>query len=63
MNRGYPIDLTDNQWQILQKKSVTNDKKGRKDQVVVDTMGFPMAVSVHKASIHDSKGAESTIMA
>ena len=35
--------------------------KGRKDQVVVDTMGFPMAVSVHEASIHDSKGAESAL--
>jgi len=35
--------------------------KGRKDQVVVDTLGFPMAVSVHEASIHDSKGAESAL--
>ena len=30
-------------------------------QVVVDTLGFPMAVSVHEASIHDSKGAESAL--
>ena len=35
--------------------------KGRKEQVVVDTLGFPMAVSGHEASIHDSKGAESAL--
>lgn len=35
--------------------------KGRKDQVVVDTLGLPMAVSVHEANIHDSKGAESAL--
>jgi len=35
--------------------------KGRKDQVVVDTMGLPMAVYVLEASIHDSKGAESAL--
>jgi putative transposase len=35
--------------------------KGRKDQIVVDTLGLPMAVSVHGANIHDSKGAESAL--
>ena len=35
--------------------------KGRKDQVVVDTLGLPMAVSVHEANIHDNKGAESAL--
>ena len=35
--------------------------KGRKEQVVVDTLGLPMAVSVHEANIHDSRGAESAL--
>ena len=35
--------------------------KGRKDQVLVDTLGLPMAISVHEANIHDSKGAESKL--
>jgi putative transposase len=35
--------------------------KGRKDQVVVDTQGLPMVVSVHEANVHDSKGAESAL--
>lgn len=34
--------------------------KGRKEQVVVDTLGLPMAVAIHEANIHDSKGAEAT---
>ena len=116
MNRGYPTNLTVNQWQILQKnmepttrkrnyslrdimdslreklrialgreespslgiidsrsaktsqhvgkeRGIDGNKKvkGRKEQVVVDTLGFPMAVSGHEASIHDSKGAESAL--
>lgn len=35
--------------------------KGRKEQVVVDTLGLPMAIKVHEANIHDSKGAIPTI--
>lgn len=31
--------------------------KGRKQHIVVDTLGFPMAIAVHQANIHDSKGA------
>jgi len=32
--------------------------KGRKEHIVVDTLGLPMAVKVHPANIHDSVGAE-----
>lgn len=35
--------------------------KGRKQHVVVDTQGYLMAVSVHEANIHDSKGAPKVI--
>ena len=35
--------------------------KGRKQQVVVDVLGLPLAISVHEANIHDSVGAESVI--
>ena len=35
--------------------------KGRKEQVVIDTLGLPLAISVHEANIHDSKGAESVL--
>ena len=31
--------------------------KGRKEHIVVDTLGIPMAVAVHEANLHDSKGA------
>ena len=31
--------------------------KGRKEHIVVDTLGLPMAVAVHEANLHDSKGA------
>ena len=31
--------------------------KGRKEHIVVDTLGLPMAVKVHRANIHDSRGA------
>lgn len=33
-------------------------EKGRKDRIVVDTLGLPLAVFVHKANLYDSKGAE-----
>ncbi len=35
--------------------------KGRKQHVIVDTLGLPMAVAVHEANIHDSKGAPQVI--
>jgi len=31
--------------------------KGRKRHIIVDTMGLLLAVSVHAANVHDSKGA------
>ena len=31
--------------------------KGRKEHIIVDTPGLPMAVKVHAANIHDSVGA------
>lgn len=35
--------------------------KGRKQHVIVDTLGLPMAVAVHEANIHDSKGVPQVI--
>ena len=35
--------------------------KGRKEHIVVDTLGLPMSVMVHAANIHDSIGAVDTI--
>lgn len=35
--------------------------KGRKEHIVVDTLGLPMAIKVHEANIHDSKGAMPTL--
>lgn len=35
--------------------------KGRKEHIVVDTLRLPMAIKVHEANIHDSKGAMPTI--
>jgi len=48
---------------VDKERGVDGNKKvkGRKDQVVVDTLGLPMTVSVHQANIHDSKGAESAL--
>ena len=31
--------------------------KGRKEHIIVDTLGLPMSVKVHAANIHDSVGA------
>ncbi len=44
-------------------KGIDGNKKvkGRKEHVVVDALGLPMAVSVHGASGHDSKGAVTVI--
>ena len=35
--------------------------KGRKEHIVVDTLGIPMAVAVHEANLHDSKGEPKVI--
>ena len=35
--------------------------KGHKEHIVVDTLGIPMAVAVHEANLHDSKGANKVI--
>jgi len=35
--------------------------KGRKEQLLTDTLGLPLAILVHEANIHDSKGAESAL--
>lgn len=35
--------------------------KGRKQHIVVDTLGLPVVVKVHPANIHDSVGAIDTI--
>ena len=32
--------------------------KGRKEHIVVDTLGLPMSVTVQPANVHDSVGAE-----
>jgi putative transposase len=35
--------------------------RGRKEHIMVDTPGLPLAVAVHEASVHDSKGAPKVI--
>ena len=35
--------------------------KGRKEHIIVDTLGLPMAAKVHAANTHDSVGAATTI--
>lgn len=35
--------------------------KGRKEHIIVGTLGLPMNIKVHEANIHDSKGAMPTI--
>lgn len=35
--------------------------KGRKEHIVVDTLGLPMSVAVYEANLHDSKGAPKVI--
>lgn len=38
-----------------------NKVKGRKQHIVVDNQGNLMAIAVHKANVHDSKGAPEVI--
>jgi putative transposase len=35
--------------------------KGRKEQLLTDTLGLPLAIFVHEANIHDRKGAEPAV--
>ena len=35
---------------------------GREEHIVVDTLGLPMSVVVHEANVHDSVGAELTVV-
>ena len=35
--------------------------KGRKEHIVVDTLGLLMSVRVHPANVHDSVGAEEVL--
>ena len=35
--------------------------KGRKEHIMVDTLGLPLAVAIHEANLHDSKGAPQVI--
>lgn len=40
-------------------KGIDENKKvkGRKEHIVVDTLGLPLAVAVQETNLHDSKGA------
>lgn len=44
-------------------KGIDENKKvnGRKERIVVDTLGLPMAVAIHEANIHDSKGGPNVV--
>jgi len=44
-------------------KGIDGNKKvkGRKEHIIVDTLGLPMAIAIHEANIHDSKGAPQVI--
>ena len=35
--------------------------KGRKEHIIVDTLGLPLAVAIHEANLHGSKGASQAI--
>ena len=35
--------------------------KGRKEHIIVATLGFPLAIAIHEADLHDSKGAPQAI--
>lgn len=44
-------------------KGIDGNKKvkGRKERIVVNTLGLPMDVAIHEANIHDSKGVPNVI--
>ena len=35
--------------------------KGQKEHIIVDTLGLPLAIAIHEANLHDSKGAPQAI--
>lgn len=39
-------------------RGIVRRLSGRKEHIVVDTLGLPMSVRVHPANVHDSVGAE-----
>ena len=45
------------------KRGIDGNKKvkGRKEHIVVDTLGLPLAVAIHEANLHDSKGTPQVI--
>ena len=44
---------------VASNRGIDGNKKikGRKEHIVVDTLGLPMGVVVHEANVHDSVGA------
>ena len=44
-------------------KGIDGNKKvkGRKERIVVDTLGLPIDVAIHEANIHDSKGVPNVV--
>lgn len=48
-----------NKWKL---ECVFEELMGRKEHIVVDTLGIPMSVVVHEANVHDSVGAELTVV-
>ena len=47
-----------NKWK---QEGVFEELMGRKEHIVVDTLGLPMSVVVHEANVHDSVGADGVI--
>ena len=48
-----------NKWK---QEGVFEELMGRKEHIVVDTLGLPMSVAVHEANVPDSVGAELTVV-
>ena len=48
-----------NKWKL---ECVFEGLIGRKEHIVVDTLGLPMSVVVHEANVHGSIGAEFTVV-
>ncbi len=48
-----------NKWK---QEGVFEELMGRKEHIVADTLGLPMSVVVHEANVHDSVGAEFTVV-
>lgn len=48
-----------NKWKL---ECVFEELMGRKEHIVVDTLGLPMSVAVHEANVQNSIGAELTVV-